>query len=143
MRGDSASPAENAPSRARPPSVVPRTRAWLLKALGWHVAVYRTRLETLLAEPGMLDLVRAAPSLGRILRPLCRMLHLPQPCPPPGHRRRTPPSAPRPAPPRREPAAPPGFIPRVAPPPQPPLCDRHVFAWPRQGPDGVLLFRRT
>jgi hypothetical protein len=85
------------PTRApipRPP--IPRAEAWLLRALGWRVAVHRVGLESLLAEPGMPDLVAAVPSLGRLLRPLCHMLGLPAPCPPPGHRRR-----------RRQPSAPP------------------------------------
>ena len=63
--------------RTYPP--IPRTYGWLLKALAWHVAVHRNRLERLLAEPGMTDLVAATPSLGRILRPLGHMLALPVP----------------------------------------------------------------
>ena len=63
----------------RPPSPIPHTYGWLLKALAWHVAVHRNRLERLLAEPGMTDLVAATPSLGRILRPIGHMLALPLP----------------------------------------------------------------
>ena len=66
-----------APPRTYPP--IPRTYGWLLKALTWHVALHRNRLERLLAEPGMTDLVAATPSLGRILRPIGHMLALPVP----------------------------------------------------------------
>ena len=68
-----------APAEPRPPSPIPHTYGWLLKALAWHVAVHRNRLERLLAEPGMTDLVVATPSLARILRPLGHMLALPLP----------------------------------------------------------------
>ena len=63
----------------RPHSPIPQTRGWLLKALAWHVAVHRNRLERLLAEPGMADLVAATPALARILRPIGHMLDLPAP----------------------------------------------------------------
>ena len=68
-----------APAAPGPVSPIPHTHGWLLKALAWHVAVHRNRLERLLAEPGMADLVIATPSLGRILRPLGHMLALPVP----------------------------------------------------------------
>ena len=86
-------------SRARPTAVlrqhppIPHTYGWLLKALAWHVAVHRNRLERLLAEPGMADLVVAAPSLGRILRPLGHMLAMPVPARRPGR-----PARPKPQP---------------------------------------------
>ena len=81
---------------------IPRTYGWLLKALAWHVAVHRNRLERLLAEPGMTDLVAATPSLGRILRPIGHMLALPVPALPrkrPARRPARPDPPPEPAPP--------------------------------------------
>ena len=53
---------------------LPSRRGWLLRELGWEVAVYGSQLENLLAEPDMQALVTARPGLGRLLRPLCRML---------------------------------------------------------------------
>lgn len=100
------------PATPRPRSPIPRAEAWLLKALGWHVAVHRGRLECLLAEPGMADLVAAIPALGRMLRPLCRMLALPPPCPPPARQRAAPPPTPQP------------LAPRPAPTPWPPPPER-------------------
>jgi hypothetical protein len=62
------------PSAARLPS----RRGWLLRELAWEAAAYRGYLEQLLAEPAMAELLAAAPSAGRILRPLCRLLGLPE-----------------------------------------------------------------
>ena len=73
-------PSRPATARTYPP--IPHTYGWLLKALAWHVAVHRNRLERLLAEPGMADLVAATPPLARILRPLGHMLALPVPARP-------------------------------------------------------------
>ena len=53
---------------------LPSRRGWLMRALGWEAAVWGTALETLLAEPDMQALVAARPGIGRLLRPLCRML---------------------------------------------------------------------
>ena len=53
---------------------LPSRRGWLLHTLGWEVAVFGSQLETLLAEPDMQALLAARPGLGRLLRPLCRML---------------------------------------------------------------------
>ena len=86
--------ARPAPPPQYPP--IPRTHGWLLKALAWHVAVYRYRLERLLAEPGMADLVAATPSLGRILRPLGHMLALPMPALRPKRPTRVRPAQPKP-----------------------------------------------
>ena len=55
---------------------LPSRRAWLLRALGWEVAGYGCQLEALLAEPGMQAVLANVPAVGRILRPLCRMLGL-------------------------------------------------------------------
>jgi len=55
---------------------LPSRRAWLLRALGWEVAGYGCQLEALLAEPGMQAVLADVPAVGRILRPLCRMLGL-------------------------------------------------------------------
>ena len=53
---------------------LPLRRAWLVRALGWEVAGYGSQLQALLAEPEMVALLTAAPGVGRLLRPLCRML---------------------------------------------------------------------
>ncbi len=53
-----------------------------------------SQLQHLLAEPEMAALIAAAPQMGRILRPLCRMLGV---RPPPGLRAPPPARAPAPA----------------------------------------------
>ena len=70
-------------ARARAPMVgvdraarvrFPAGRGWLVKALGWEAAGYGSQLQTLLAEPEMMALLDAIPAVGRVLRPLGRML---------------------------------------------------------------------
>ncbi len=78
--------------------------SWLVGMLGWEAA-YGSELQYLLKLPEMHALIRAAPQVGRLLRPLCWMLGVvPDPAilPPP------PPRPPRvkPAPPAPDPAAP-------------------------------------
>ena len=108
----------------RPP--IPRAKAWLLKALGYHVAVYRYRLEYLYATPGMAELLAATPAAGRLLRPLCHMLGMDKP---PGSPRRKPtrPSGP---PPSRAVPPPPRWQPPATPCPTVTLCERHANPWP-------------
>ena len=53
---------------------LPSRKAWLVRALGWEAAGYGCQLEALLAEPEMRVLLVYVPAVGRILRPLCRML---------------------------------------------------------------------
>ena len=52
----------------------PARRAWLVRALGWEAAGYGSQLEALLTEPAMVALLAEVPAVGRIMRPLCRML---------------------------------------------------------------------
>ena len=59
-----------APARVR----LPAGKAWLVRALGWEVAGYGSQLAALLGEAEMQKLLAEVPSVGRILRPLCRML---------------------------------------------------------------------
>ncbi len=56
------------------PVELPRGRGWLVRELGWEAAGYRSQLEALLAEPGMQAALAQLPGVGRILRPICRML---------------------------------------------------------------------
>ena len=53
---------------------LPAGRGWLVGVLGYEAVAYGSQLEHLLAEPEMQALVAALPGLGRILRPLRRML---------------------------------------------------------------------
>jgi hypothetical protein len=53
---------------------IPTTPAWLIAALRHEAAAYASQLAHLLAEPGMAELLDAAPAAKRLLRPLCRML---------------------------------------------------------------------
>jgi hypothetical protein len=54
--------------------VLPTGRGWLVLALGYEAAGYASQLQALLAEPAAARLLAAAPTAGRILRPLARML---------------------------------------------------------------------
>jgi hypothetical protein len=69
------------PGGPRPAHRLPSHRGWLLEALGAEAAEYRERLEHLLAKPDVALLIQAAPNMLRHLRPLCRMLGLPDPLP--------------------------------------------------------------
>ena len=55
-------------------ATLPRGRGWLVRALGPEAAAYASQLESLLAEPAAAELLALAPSAGRILRPIARML---------------------------------------------------------------------
>ena len=57
----------------RRPPVLPRGARWLLRLIP-GAAASRSQREALLREPEMAALLAADPRLGRILRPLCRML---------------------------------------------------------------------
>ena len=53
---------------------VPGGKMWLVKVLGWEAGGHASQLGALLAEPEMRAVLEAVPAVGRILRPLCRML---------------------------------------------------------------------
>ena len=53
---------------------LPQGRLWLVRELGWEAAGLGCQLEALLAEPGMRAVLAGVPGVGRILRPICRML---------------------------------------------------------------------
>ena len=53
---------------------LPGGRGWLVRELGWEAAGYGSQLAHLLAEPEMQALIAAVPGVGRVLRPICRML---------------------------------------------------------------------
>ena len=60
---------------ARVPGLRQPTRhGWLVHELGWEAAGCGSHLAHLLAEPEMQALIAAVPGVGRVLRPLCRML---------------------------------------------------------------------
>jgi hypothetical protein len=59
--------------RPRPARRLPRGFAWLIR-LAPEAAGYGGQLQHMLADPEMVALLAAEPKLGRILRPLCRML---------------------------------------------------------------------
>ncbi len=87
-----------------PPRRLPQGFAWVVRLVP-EAASSASQLRHLLADPQMAALVEAAPSMGRLLRPLCRMLGV---RPPPGLK-----PPPRPAassraarPPDRPPSAP-------------------------------------
>ena len=80
-----------APAAVKSP--IPTARGWLVHVLCHHAAACGSQLQFLLAQPGMVELLAVAPAAGRIFRPLCRMLGLPDPAPRPKR-------APKPKPPR-------------------------------------------
>jgi len=109
-------PAGRPPDAARPPRPppqrLPARSAWLIRLVP-EAACSASQLRHLLDDPEMAALIAATPQMGRLLRPLCRMLGVD---PPPGLRppgRRAPPAAapaapsrpaaPKPAPPARSP----------------------------------------
>jgi hypothetical protein len=55
---------------------LPRRQGWLLPVLSPQAGQMRQRLGALLAEPDLQQALAAAPTLGRLLRPLARMLGL-------------------------------------------------------------------
>jgi hypothetical protein len=85
--------------RKPPADPLPRRQGWLGFYLP-EIVLHRGQLSQLLATPEMAALIEAAPvQMGRVLRPLCRMLGLKPPpaiAPPP---RRRPVRQPRPRPP--------------------------------------------
>ncbi|HQT87133.1 MAG TPA: hypothetical protein PK677_01100 [Acidiphilium sp.] len=84
---------------------LPTRYGWMLRLYPGHqIPGARSQLAHLLTEPDMIALITAHPSLGRVLRPLCHMLHL---APPPhlALPRKPPPVTPRK--PRAKPARPP------------------------------------
>ena len=102
-----ASPAPRTQPRARPYHL-PRSRGWLLPLLPLlpiNAAVANGQLTHLLAQPEMAELIAGAPTLGRLLRPLARMLaiDLPAALQRPSRRRppRVRPARPKPPPPDR------------------------------------------
>ena len=58
------------PTPARPVRLLPTGRAWLLRALGWEVAVYGSQLQALLADPATAELLARVPAAARILHPV-------------------------------------------------------------------------
>lgn len=61
---------------ARADTHVPRAFGWLMPLMPYVAAGYASQLRHLLADPEMAALLAATPRMGRILRPLCRMLGL-------------------------------------------------------------------
>ena len=64
----------------------PHGNLWLIRILGYHAAGYGSQLQFLLNDPQFqATLAAAPPSLGRTLRPICRLLgvSLPKPLRPP------------------------------------------------------------
>ena len=103
-------PRKSRPGRTPRPSALPRaapfprTHAWLITDLKHEAAFFRHQIEALLAEPASAQLLAAHPAALRLFRPLCHMLALDRPGPPPPPRpsrakpaREPKPPAPRPS----------------------------------------------
>lgn len=52
----------------------PMKFGWLVWQVGWQAAGYGGQLRAVLETPGMVALLDASPQVGRMLRPICRML---------------------------------------------------------------------
>jgi len=72
---------ESAPRPAAPrrPSSPYRAFGWVIYAVSYFVWIRHYELEEMLEEPETEALVAGAPQLGRVLRPLCRMLAIKPP----------------------------------------------------------------
>jgi hypothetical protein len=57
----------------------PHGRGWLVHVGGYHAAGSASQLEHLLTDPAIAELVATVPSVGRMLRPLCRILGISPP----------------------------------------------------------------
>ena len=60
---------------------LPSGRGWLARELGYEARGLGAQLQALLAEPAMQAAVGDLPAVGRILRPICRMLGIAGPAP--------------------------------------------------------------
>jgi hypothetical protein len=66
--------AASRPARPHPPQRLPNRFAWLVRLAGSEAACFAGQMQHLLSDPEMVALLSAAPQMGRVLRPLCRML---------------------------------------------------------------------
>ena len=115
-------PSASRPGRPHAPSTAPRlpsAYAWLVARVGYTAAGHGSQLQHLLSEPEWAEFLRAAPQASRILRPLCRMLAIPESLAEPAK-----PAAPRPAP--EPPSHPPS--------PEPPPSDTALWVQPALAP---------
>ncbi len=103
----SASPGPSGPRPSGP--ALPTGRGWLVRELGSEAACHASQLQALLAEPAAVELLLHAPTAGRIVNPILRMLGIP-PCAPRQRPAPAPPpvAVPPPAPARRPVFPPPG-----------------------------------
>jgi hypothetical protein len=79
---------------------MPRSRACLIRVVGYQAAGYASQLEHLLTDPAMAEFVASVPGAARMLRPLCRVLGISPPVlgfPPPPPPRPAKPARPKPA----------------------------------------------
>ncbi len=85
--------AQPAPTRPLPPPI-PRAKGWFLNAGQHHAALAHVQLNAFLERTDLAAFLAAVPQAGRYLRPLCRLLAVPQPTflalPPRPRRKRTP-----------------------------------------------------
>ena len=98
---------------------IPNTNAWLGIELKHEAATWRARLEALLAEPGMAELLAAEPALNLILNPIRIALGMQ--------------------------TDPPRFVPPTPPPPPPPklTAEELSYLWPFRTPSPHLRLKPT
>ena len=56
------------------PLALPSGRGWIVRELGWEAAAFMSQLQALLSEAEARAVVDRLPGVGRVLRPICRML---------------------------------------------------------------------
>jgi hypothetical protein len=70
-------PTPSSPAMPRPKNLFAQTAGWLPRMLPdtWHIGPSCQALQQLLDDPDLAALAAAAPQVGRLLRPLCRMVN--------------------------------------------------------------------
>ncbi len=68
----SVSPGPSGPPPSGP--ALPTGRGWLVRELGSEATCYGSQMQSLLAEPAAVELLRLAPTANRIVNPILRML---------------------------------------------------------------------
>jgi hypothetical protein len=74
-------PGRTAPTRPKPP--IPTAKGWLVRIMLHDGGACGSRIQHLMSQPGFSELLAICPAVGRVLRPLCHMLGLPNPTPRP------------------------------------------------------------
>jgi hypothetical protein len=72
--GTCRAPAARDPLAPEPLPALPRAHGWLVRIVGYHAAGRGSQLQVLLHDPATIAVLQAIPTIGRTLRPFCRLL---------------------------------------------------------------------